>query len=338
MSDSLRLMVCLIALIASGASCPARAQAQQKSDDKGIFSLDVENDSLGLLGTDKGYTSGVRASWVTAPQNTPKGAVNLARQVPLFANWGLVRSEYAIEQVIFTPGDTTVLVPNPLDRPYNAWLNASFGLIGETGPILDNISLGVGVVGPAALGRETQAFVHKIYGIPSPNGWASLVNNEPTLQLRYQRSWRAIVAHNFNSDYGVDLTPDLGAAVGNVYTLANAGMTLRVGKHLQHDSGPPRIGPVAPGSGFFESHTALGWYLFAGVEGRAVARNIFLDGNTFVDSQHVSKEPFVADLRAGLVITVDQIRFSYTHVWRSREYYGQLKGDQFGAISASMWW
>lgn len=240
--------------------------------------------------------------------------------------------------MIFTPRDTTLLVPNPLDRPYNGWLNASFGLIGETGPILDHLSLSVGVVGPAAGAKEAQKFVHDALGVTSPNGWTSLVRNEPTVQLRYQRSWRALAVHAFNSDYGVDLTPHLGGALGNVYTLASTGMTLRIGKHLQHDSGPPRIGPSAPGSGFFQPHTKLGWYLFAGVEGRGVGRNIFLDGNTFVDSPHVSKQPFVTDLQAGLAITVDQIRLAYTHVWRSKEFDGQPRGDQFGAISVSVRW
>jgi lipid A 3-O-deacylase len=82
----------------------------------------------------------------------------------------------------------------------------------------------------------------------------------------------------------------------------------------------------------------MGWYFFGGVEGRAVARNIFLDGNTFVDSPHVSKLPFVTDVQAGLAMTVDQIRVSYTHVWRSKEYDGQLRRDQFGAISVSYRW
>jgi hypothetical protein len=132
--------------------------------------------------------------------------------------------------------------------------------------------------------------------------------------------------------------PHVGGALGNVYTVANAGMTFRIGKHLQHDSGPPRVGPSVPGSGFFEPHTELGWYFFAGVDGRAVARNIFLDGNTFVDSPHVSKQLFVGDVQAGLAVTFDETRVSYTHVWRSHEFYGQPRGDQFGAISVSVRW
>lgn len=66
---------------------------------------------------------------------------------------------------------------------------------------------------------------------------------------------------------------------------------LRLGQRLPLDYGPPRIQPSLPGSGFFvPPQDRFGWYLFAGVEGRAVARNIFLDGNTFRDSRSVDKE------------------------------------------------
>jgi lipid A 3-O-deacylase len=43
----------------------------------------------------------------------------------------------------------------------------------------------------------------------------------------------------------------------------------------------------------------VGLYFFAGAQGRAVGRNIFLDGNTFRHSLSVPKKNFVADLQAG---------------------------------------
>jgi hypothetical protein len=164
------------------------------------------------------------------------------------------------------------------------------------------------------------------------------LRNEPTVQLLFQRSWRAAAAYAFSSDYGLDITPHAGFALGNVYTFANAGLTFRVGKDLQQDYGPPRLGPSVPGSGHFVPRSTFGWYLFAGVEGRAVARNIFLDGNTFVGGPRVSHTPLVADLQAGFAVTVDQLRLSYTHVWRTKEFETQRTPDQFGAISLSFRW
>lgn len=317
-------------------AAPALAQFPPKAEEKGTFSLVVENDLF--QNTDRAYTSGVRASWVTAPQNTPAFAVELARRLPIFADWGAVRTEYAIQQAIFTPRNTSLYVPDPRDRPYAGWLNASFGLIGETGPILDQLSISLGVVGPASLARESQKLVHDILNESSPNGWKYQLRNEPTIQLAYQRSWRALAAYAFNTDFGLDLTPHAGFTLGNVYTYANAGVTFRIGKDLQQDYGPPRVGPSVPGSNFFEPRSKLGFYLFAGVEGRAVARNIFLDGNTFVDSRSVDKRHFVGDVQAGAALTFDRLRVSYTQVWRSKEFFGQPTPERFGAVTASLRW
>jgi lipid A 3-O-deacylase len=313
-----------------------QAQTPPKPEERGTLSLVVENDLF--VKTDRGYTSGVRLGWITSQQETPAAALQLARSIPLLASWGVVRSEYALQQAIFTPRNTTLAVPDPADRPYAGWLNASFGLIGESGPLLDQLSIGIGIVGPASLAREAQKLVHDIKGQASPAGWAFQLHNEPTLQLRYQRSWRALAAYSFNSGLGIDLTPHFGGVIGNAYTFANAGATIRFGQDLQQDYGPPRIGPSVPGSGFFVPSKKFSWYLFAGVEARAVARNIFLDGNTFESSRSVSRLPFVADLQAGSVLTFDQLRVSYKHIWRTKEFRGQPTNEIFGALSASLRW
>jgi len=76
-----------------------------------------------------------------------------------------------------------------------------------------------------------------------------------------------------------------------------------------------------------------GWYAFAGVEGRAVARNIFLDGNTFSDSPSVDSLPLIGDLQFGIVATYNQIRLSFTQIMRTEEFEGQNDGDHYGSIA-----
>jgi hypothetical protein len=66
-----------------------------------------------------------------------------------------------------------------------------------------------------------------------------------------------------------------------------------------------------------------------------MARNIFLDGNSFTESRDVKKRPLVGDLQYGAAIAWRNIRLSYTHVLRTREYDGQDGDDAFGAISLS---
>ena len=152
--------------------------------------------------------------------------------------------------------------------------------------------------------------------------------------MTYQRSWRSFVSQSV-SGFDFNVTPHAGGAFGNVFTYANAGLMLRFGERLPLDYGPPRIQPSLPGSGFFIPQDGFGWYLFAGVEGRAVARNIFLDGNTFRDSRSVDKEPLVGDLQFGIAITLRNVRLSYTHVLRTQEFTSQAEDDNFGAFSLS---
>jgi len=70
--------------------------------------------------------------------------------------------------------------------------------------------------------------------------------------------------------------PSFAASLGNVSTYAALGAMLRIGNELEADFGPPRVRPVSAGSVFFAPVHRWGWYAFAGVEGRAVLRDISL--------------------------------------------------------------
>ena len=300
----------------------------------GILSLNFENDLF--YGNDRNYTNGVRAAWLSGPDDTPDWAVRTAAWFPLFPERCCVRTEYAVGQNMYTPADISLSNPPPDDRPYAGWLYASIGVIAETDDRLDQLGLSIGVVGPASFAEQTQKFVHRHVGSPRPQGWDTQLDNEPGIVLTYQRSWREFVSRTLITGLPYDITPHVGGAFGNVFTYLDAGLMLRVGQNLPLDYGPPRIQPSLPGSGFFLAGDRFGWYLFAGVEGRAVAHNIFLDGNTFSDSRSVDKKPLVGDLQFGLALTWQDVRLSYTHVLRTAEFETQRGGDDFGALSLSV--
>jgi lipid A 3-O-deacylase len=200
---------------------------------------------------------------------------------------------------MFAPKDLTISALQINDRPYAGWLYGTIGVISDTGAQLDNLQLTLGMVGPASGAAEAQHIVHKAIGSPIPQGWGNQLNNEPGLILTYERKWRNIYEQ---TPFGiaVDITPSLGGSVGNIYTHAAAGAVARIGYDLPSDYGPPLIRPNLPGSDFFIPTRKIGWYIFAGVEGRAVARNIFLDGNTFSDSHSVDKKMLVGGAQGGV--------------------------------------
>ena len=89
-----------------------------------------------------------------------------------------------------------------------------------------------------------------------------------------------------------------------------------------------------PGSGYFESPMQGGsWQLFAGIEGRAMARNIFLDGNSFSDSPRIDKELLMGDAVAGLSITMGDYRLAYSYNIRTAEFKGQDSESTFGSLT-----
>lgn len=270
-------------------------------------------------------------------------AEKAAAYVPVFSRRGHLRTSYAIGQSIFTPEDITRKDLVEDERPYAGWLYAAVGLISDhrvrDGSLqskrLDSLELNVGVVGPASLTEETQSMVHRIVGSPQPKGWRNQLHNELGIMLVYDRQWQA----QYLSEVwglGVDLTPHVGGTLGNVMTSLSCGATLRFGRDLPSDYGPPSIRPSLPGSGFFRPTQSFGWYLFVGLEGRFVAHSIFLDGNTFRSSHSVDREPWVGDVQAGLVLTWDDVRLSFTNIFRSDEFVGQKTSTEFGSISLSL--
>jgi hypothetical protein len=262
---------------------------------------------------------------------------SIAHTVPFYPEDGRMRSTWSLGQNLYTPEDikTEELVED--DRPYAGWLYAAVGLVTDSRRSLDVVEFSVGVVGPAAMGEELQRWFHSLIDSPDPKGWHNQLQNELTLQLFSERKWRTVWEPGWLKAIGLqtDVTPHVGGALGNVFIHAAAGGTLRIGSDLPADYGTPRIRPSLPGSEFFVPRRSFSGYFFAGLEGRGVLRNMFLDGNTFKDSHSVEKFPFVGDFQGGIALFAFDIRAAFTYVLRTREFVLQNDADRFGAITLS---
>ncbi|MEX0730532.1 MAG: lipid A deacylase LpxR family protein [Aquisalimonadaceae bacterium] len=325
----IRLSTLLLTLVLTTA--PAWAY----EPDWGTLTLEYENDIFG--GEDRYYTNGARLTWMSPDDHVPTWVKRGAALLPFFAVQGELTLSYSLGQNIYTPNDIRVDDPPENDRPYAGWLYLTVGLGSETDYRVDRLQLSVGVVGPASLADRTQRFVHDAMGAKMPAAWDSQLANEPALLLSYERQWRSWIG--FADDgWGWDGTPYTGVALGNVFTQANIGFTVRFGRYLPMDWGPPRITPTLPGSGVFRPRADFGWYLFAGVDGRAVLQNLFLDGNTFTDSRSVDKRVFVGELQLGGAMNIGRrTRLTYTQVLSTREFRTQRgSATEFGTVSLSM--
>lgn len=298
----------------------------------GTWNVLVENDTF--ASTDRHYTNGLQFSYLSAKDQVPQFMRSFAGILPGMPDGARLRSGYVLGHNIYTPDDTTTAAPLPGQRPYAGWLYAGFALLAETENTLTTWELDLGIVGPSAAGEAVQNGFHDLIGSEEAMGWDNQLHDEPGAALTYEYK-RRYVAEFEISGFGVDLTQHVGGTLGNVGTYLNSGATVRIGKDLRNDFGPPRIRPSLPGSGFFLAENTFGWYLFGGFDGRIIGRNIFLDGNTDGDSLSVDRNVFVADVQAGAVVIIGWAKLAYTLVYRTEEFEQQRRGDRFGAVSLS---
>ncbi len=327
---------------------PARADGP--APDGGRLTVVEENDYF-FHDTDHWFTQGGKISYLTSEVGdgdfTAPAFAWLDRT--LFASDGTPsrHMDWSIGQSLFTPTDVQAGNPDRRDRPYAAFAYLDGGFVQSTTPAagrgvsrLDDLEIELGIVGPQALGQEAQNDFHEyVLNQSVANGWSYQLRDEPALDLIYQRHWRLDLLNSAEDGkgFGVDIVPDAGGSAGNVYTYANAGATLRVGYRLNADYGPPRILPAPSGGDYFDdSVTDVGGYLFTGVEGRAVGRNIFLQGNTFTASRHVTALPAVGDFVFGGTLYWGRfLRATVTLDDRSKEFVGQNGPDRFTSLSLS---
>lgn len=298
-----------------------------------------ENDII--LGRDGQFTSGVRLYWLSRddPAEGAAGWPAMLGRIPPFSGRDRITTYgYTLGHAIFTPDDIDTANPPPDTRPYAGHLYLGASLHRRNERVLDMLEINIGMVGPAALAKEAQTFVHDLVSSRTPRGWGSQLPNEPTFQLVYERRWRA-AEWPLPGALGISLVPHTGFSLGNAAVYAHAGARLQVGVippghfgsgTIQRPGGSPAppFAHAAPGR---RSHQ-----LFFGVDGRAVARNLFLDGSTFRSSRRVDREPWVADAFAGLESDLGRMKLTWALVWRSDEFTTQRMSQAFGSLSLSM--
>ncbi|MCK5384098.1 MAG: lipid A deacylase LpxR family protein [Alphaproteobacteria bacterium] len=311
---------------------------QDISDNKRYLSISHENDMLGG-DSDRYYTSGVRVTLFDSRFEVPPGIDKLADKIPTFDLNGNTYTFFTFGQNLYTPADINLREQPADDRPWAAFLYGSVGLAtpsyraNNTLSHIDELEFTLGVIGPEALGKQTQKFVHKyISDSPIPQGWDNQLDFEPGLVLSWQRRFPFEWEERFGSVHA-RLEPNISVSIGNIRSNISTGATLIFGSDPLLDT-PPRVRPAIPGTGIFLSQDhKFNWQVFAGIDGRIVGRDIFLDGNSFSSSHSVNKEYFVGDLSTGLSFFYDDYRLSYTFNVRSKEFKCQNEESIFGSVT-----
>lgn len=342
------LLICSVAAALFLPGTAAHAAATPSVVPPPIYALTEEDDGI-FTHQDRHYTQGLLLSRTTTPQARGFWDQLADHSIDPLAHWlgagpaNERRDQWLVGQSIFTPTDTKTPTPDPHDRPYAGWLYTGAGLMQRSASgRIDHLQLLVGVVGPAALAQQTQDTFHALAGFGKAEGYGHQLRDEPGLILSYQTIWdRPVFSLPWFGARPLqgDVLPELGVTLGNVLTYGEAGLTLRLGQSLAAGGTPRTITPGLSGSGWFDPariNGAFSWMIYGGIQTRAVWRNLFLEGNSYLSSPGVRKRNFVTDEDVGMSFLFRfGLRVDITYIKRSREFVGQINDDRVGSITLS---
>lgn len=310
-------------------------------------SLYLENDFF--AGEDSEYTNGLKLTWSSAihdnyPDVWPhRWFYPLIRLLPFEKSPDRQKNiSISFGQNIYTPVDikATELIKD--DRPYAGITYLSIGFHNRFERDMDSLEAYIGIVGPHSYAEECQAEVHKLFNYVKPQGWENQLSDEPVLGIVYEHK-KKLTQSGISGGLGHALVLNTGVGLGNALTYYNLGLNLRIGWNVPNDFGNSPIRPVSSINAAFDNtdssyyaQNRIGVYLFASSEGRAVLRNIFLDGNTFTDSPSVTKNPLVADCMTGIGIVTGRTQICFAYVYRTKEFDTQKDPQKFGSVNISV--
>ena len=345
--DRRRTICCLLALAAMVAVPATAADICEDPSSPPVANLRIDNDLFGAEDQDQGYSNGLQLTLVspnlldyTSDACLPAPARWLNRHLR-WLHPG--RDEYrnmvvGFGQALYTPVDFLRADLVADDRPYAAALLLSLGYNARRGGWMHVSQLRLGMVGPSARGEQVQNEWHDIINVDRFNGWDHQLRDEPVFQVVHEHLWRLPRSAARNADgWGWDAIAHGGFALGNLGTHANAGGELRFGWRLPDDFGSDPLRPSGENAAPRRDAPTRRWsaHVFAAMDGRWVARDITLDGNTFKDSHRVDRRPLVADFGYGFAVTRAGWKLAFARYHRTREFEGQADTPVFGSFTIS---
>jgi lipid A 3-O-deacylase len=309
------------------------ARAAPPADPSSIWTLEDENASISAAGlTDRYYVNGLRLGWTSPTSQVPGFLATLGDTL-----WGdgQQRIAFSVSQQIYTPANTQLTIPDPRDRPYAGLLLGNFSLISDTDTSRSVLMVSLGLTGPGAGAEELQNSVHALIGQATVKGWSSQIANTPAVEVLSGRTWRLPIAQPGSLE--IDALPSLTAAVGDVRDYVQAGVTFRLGQGLNSDFGASRMRPGLSGEDAYVQSGPVAWYVFAGIDGQAVAYDLLLQNSPFRGGPHVNLVWDVGEAQVGVAVLAYGMRLTFTYVAQTQEFQGQHGGQhQFGSASLSV--
>ena len=306
---SLLSRIAALPLVSAAACLPGPAGAQDARF------VTYENDEF--FNTDRYYTNGIQ---FTARHAQDARGPGERRFTGGLCRWlgcagdRLLFTQNSFGQLMYTPGNIKIATNQRHDRPYAGllYLERDYLFLSPDGKVLTTLAGQAGLTGRASLAEQTQKFVHRVLDRPEPRGWDHQVGNSLAFVVSVERH-HALSFLSGGVGPGVQLQTNAywRLAAGTLMSYAAAGLTVTLGKDL------PAVSPMPPGithslgSGKQDSSCLWDWLqctVFAGVEGRYMGYNLFLQGRPWRNDPGVPPRRKVGDVMAGLRLDLPRTR------------------------------
>ena len=199
------------------------------------------------------------------------------------------RHSWGMGQIIQAPDDLAPIVPDPYDQPCAGLLFGSCGFHVQEDGRAESLGLMVGVTGPWSLADRSEDIAHDITGSEYPLGWDHQRHNEVVVNMMYDR--QRVMTHIPLGENGLIFFDNLGFAFGTLAIRGTAGLNMLFANNLRaaFSLRPSFLGRYP----WLSQQQPLGFYSVGSLQMTVVARNLFLDGNTWQDSPAVDTQPVV---------------------------------------------
>ncbi len=294
--------LCCACLIASGQRIDHFSTFRNIQSDH-YFRFHYDNDYF--TATDKYYTQGITLEYVSP---------SIKRSFPARLLWKPFASvpQYGINFNLFGYTPTSISSDRILynDRPFDANLSVKIFLVQADSLHQQQLSsaLSIGVMGPAALGKEIQTGIHRLTKNTLPHGWEFQVSNDIILnyQLNYEKKLAGSRDHFL-------LNTIVETRLGTLDDKLSAGFNFMAGR-------------------FNKRYHAVGkekrkaeFYLFGQGKLNVIAYDASLQGGLFnrnsaytIPAKDISRISFQAD--AGVILNFKKIFLSYTQSFLTKEF------------------
>lgn len=285
------------------------------------FGFQSDNDSFLAQGSDRYYTNGL--------------FVFFRRGLTVDDTTRLKNKVLGIEagQKIFNPASGQTPDREMVDRPFAAYLyagaNLNFLYNNES-----NLKLGaqIGMVGPAALGRQAQEVIHNTFGFYELQGWEYQIRNN--FQFNLQGEYNRLLGR---AGKDADVSLNTYANLGTGFTGAGAGFLVRLGNFNQLFNSVSTQSTAIKQRGF-EPLNKHEFFFYLRPTLRFVAYDATIEGSLFNNDNNgvevrLTRKPIVFSQQFGITYGGERWIFDISAVFQTKDTKEMLKAHQWGSAT-----